>query len=206
MLITQQVSSVPACTITFQDAGLISESLGWVREDAADAGLVPMAPGIPHPAQVPARTCSSQHFPGAALPTTAFAQSRVIYPSANSAGTGIVWVSERPEMGLRCWFFVAGVLNMSRSSHGCSGAAQRAAGCWIKAQSLLLRKRSFPAGLLLNCYKSKLSGPHSGNFFFLKKKAVSYVFLLTKAWRFLYMLYFLSPLKRSLDKSSFAAG
>lgn len=47
-----------------------------MREDAADAGLVPMAPGIPHPAQVPARTCSSQHFPGAALPTTAFAQSR----------------------------------------------------------------------------------------------------------------------------------
>lgn len=103
-------------------------------------------------------------------------------------------------------FFVSGVLNMSRSSHGCSGAAQWVARCWIKAQSLLLRKRSFPAGLLLNCYKSKLSGPHSGNFFSLKKKAVSYVFLLTKAWRFLYMLYFLSPLKRSLDKSSFAAG
>lgn len=67
--------------------------------DAADAEPVPMAPGTPHPAQVATRACSSQNLPDAALPTTAFAQSWVIYPGSNSAGTGIVWVSE---MGLRC--------------------------------------------------------------------------------------------------------
>lgn len=66
MLITQQVSSVPASTTLFQDVELISESLGWVEGDAADADPVPMAPGIPHPAQVPASACSSQHLPGAA--------------------------------------------------------------------------------------------------------------------------------------------
>lgn len=170
-----------------------------------------MALGIPHPAQVLASACSSQHCPGAASAAAAFAQSWVIYPGANSAEAGPIGVSGRPEMGLRHshWCFAAGILNMRRSSHGCSGAAQRAAGCWIKAQSLLLRKQSFPTGLLLNWYKSKLSRPSSGNFLFpflKKKKAVSYVFLLTKAWSFLYMLYFLSPRKRSLDKSSFAAG
>lgn len=131
MLISQQVSSVPASTTLLQDAKLISESLGWVEWDAAAAEPIPMALGIPHPAQIPARACSSQHFPGAALPTTAFAHSWVIYPGTNSAGTGIIWASERPEMGLRCsrWFFVAGVLNTSRSSHGCSSVAQRVAGC-----------------------------------------------------------------------------
>lgn len=47
--------------------------LGWVEGNAADTEPVPMAPGTPQSAQVPPRACSSQHLPGAALPTTAFA-------------------------------------------------------------------------------------------------------------------------------------
>lgn len=65
------------------------------------ANPLPTALGIPYPAQVPTGAHSSRHLPGAAPATAAFAQSRVIHPGANSAGTGAVWVSGRPETGLR---------------------------------------------------------------------------------------------------------
>lgn len=132
----------------------------------------PHGPGILHPASGPRYCPQLPASPRLCTGCHSFCLVPVISLSTNLAGAGVLWVSGRPETGLRHshWFFAAALLNMRRSSHRCSDAVQQVAGCWIKAQSLLFRKRSFPTGLLFNCYKSKLSGPSNGKFLKKKKK------------------------------------
>lgn len=190
VLITQQVSSAPASAAPSRAAEFISVAVGRAKGGCWGCKPPPHSPGHPVSRSGPHRC---PQLP--ASPRGCTGHRSLCSVPGYSSRCKLGW--DRSRLGVRearngaetfpliFFFFAAGLLNMRRSSRGCSGAAQRGAGCRVKAQSLLLRKRSFPAGLLFNCYKSKLSGPSSGNLFFFfplkKKKAVSYVFLLTKA-------------------------